>query len=160
MRSTELRKMDRNIFLKACSYCAYQERTQNEVRERLKKWQVWGNEAEEIIAELILENFINEERFAKVFAGSKFRVKKWGKKKILLELKRRNISDYCIKQGMKEIDQDNYEESLKELFEKKIKTIKRDDNPLITKQKLARYALGKGFESELVWRVLKEVNLD
>lgn len=151
--------MDRKIFLKACNYCAYQERTQNEVRERLKKWQVYGDEAEELIAELIQENFINEERFAKVFAGSKFRVKKWGKKKILLELKKREISAYCIEQGMKEVEQDDYKQSLTELLEKKIKTVKKDENPLITKQKLARFAFGKGYEGELVWRILKEIGL-
>jgi regulatory protein len=151
--------MDRKIFLKASNYCAYQERTQNEVRQRLKKWEVWGDEAEEIISELIQENFIDEERFAKVFASSKFRVKKWGKRKILLELKRRNISDYCIRQGMNEIDQDNYEHSLTELFEKKLSRAKKDENPFITQQKLGKFAIGKGYESELVWRILKNLKM-
>ena len=67
----------RDILVKAANFCAYQERTHAEVRERLQKWEVWGDEAEEIIAYLIEDNFLNEERFAKIFAGSKFRVKQW-----------------------------------------------------------------------------------
>jgi regulatory protein len=149
--------MDRKIFLKACSYCAYQERTQDEVKERLKKWNVWGDEAEEIVSELIIENFINEERFAKTFAGSKFRVKKWGKKKIILELKRRKITAYCIQEAMKEIEEPSYKETLKELLVKKKASLKKDEDPLKVKQKILRYALGKGYESELVWNTLKEI---
>lgn len=149
--------MDRKIFLKACSYCAYQERTQDETRERLKKWNVWGDEAEEIIAELILENFINEERFAKTFAGSKFRVKKWGRKKIYNELKKRKVSDYCIKQGMSEIEDEDYHESLNALLVKKKLLNKVSSNQFADKQKLARYAILKGYESEKVWDIIKEL---
>lgn len=148
--------MDRNIFLKACSYCAYQERTQDEVRERLKKWKVWGEEAEEIISELIQENFLNEERFAKVFAGSKFRVKKWGRRKIEMELKRRRLSPYCIRQGMAEIEDDSYRQALTELLEKKARLLNEKDI-FLKRQKLYRYAAGKGYEGGLIGEVLKEI---
>src|SRR5687767_2477337 len=86
---------------KAQKYCAYQERCQQEVRSKLYGWGLWKEAVEGIIAELINENFINEERFAIAFAGGKFRIKKWGKTKIKLELKKRDISDYCIKQALK-----------------------------------------------------------
>ncbi|WP_031529779.1 regulatory protein RecX [Dyadobacter crusticola] len=145
--------MDRLILQKAASYCAYQERTQDEVRQRLRKWNVWGDEADEIIAELIAQNYLSEERFAKTFAGGKFRVKNWGRIKIKQELQRRGISKYSLDQGMAEIKDENYVATLKQLLEKKRALLERSEtNPLVLKQKLARYALAKGYESELVWK--------
>src|SRR5688572_5347374 len=100
--------MDRLILQKAASYCAYQERTQDEVKQRLKKWNVWGDEADEIIAELISMNYLSEERFAKTYAGGKFRVKNWGRMKIRQELNRRGLSTYSIEKGMNEIGDEAY----------------------------------------------------
>ena len=138
---------------KAALFCAYQERTQQEVRDRLKEWGVWGDDAEEVIAELIQQNYLNEERFAKAFAGGKFRVKGWGKRKIKQHLQQRGITGYNLDQAMKEIEPDDYRATLADLLAKKRRTL-RDDNPLIVKQKLVRYALSKGYESDLVWQVL------
>lgn len=134
-------------------FCAYQERTQQEVRERLKEWSVWGDDAEEVIAELIQQNYLNEERFARSFAGGKFRVKGWGKRKIKQHLQQRGISGYNLDQAMKEIGANDYRETLSALLAKKRQTL-RDDNPLVIKQKLVRYALSKGYESDLVFSVL------
>ncbi|QRR03325.1 regulatory protein RecX [Dyadobacter sandarakinus] len=150
--------MDRLILQKAASYCAYQERTQDEVKLRLKKWNVWGDEADEIIAELIAMNYLSEERFAKTYAGGKFRIKNWGRMKIRQELSRRGLSKYSIESGMKEIGDVDYVANLKQLLEKKkVALEKTETNQLILKQKLARYALAKGYESELVWKLLEEV---
>lgn len=148
--------MDRPIFLKAASFCAYQERTQDEVRQRLKEWNMWGEEAEEIISELIQENFLNEERFAKTFAGSKFRVKKWGRRKIMFELKKRKLSDYCIKAGMNEIDDEDYYQTLKALIEKKKHDYRSEENEYKLHQKIAQFLTGKGYESGLIWEILRE----
>ena len=150
--------MDRLILQKAASYCAYQERTQDEVRQRLKKWNVWGEEADEIIAELISSNYMSEERFAKTYAGGKFRMKNWGKMKIKQELHRRGLSDYSIEKGMKEIGDAAYLTGLKELLaKKKLLLDKTETDKFKLKQKLARFALGKGYESELVWKVIEEM---
>jgi len=138
---------------KAALFCAYQERTQQEVRDRLKEWSVWGDDAEEVIAELIGQNYLNEERFAKAFAGGKFRVKGWGKRKIKQHLQQRGISGYSLNQAMNEIAPDDYRKTLTELLDKKRRTL-HDDNLLLVKQKLVRYALSKGYESDLVWQVL------
>lgn len=140
---------------KAAMFCAYQERTQQEVRDRLKEWGVWGDDAEEVIAELIQQNYLNEERFARSFAGGKFRVKNWGKRKIKQHLQQRGISGYNLDQAMKEIAPDDYRETLSSLLTKKRQTL-RDDNPLLIKQKLVRYALSKGYESDLIFSVLGE----
>lgn len=147
--------MDRLVLQKAASYCAYQERTQDEVRLRLRKWGVTGDEAEEIIAELILQNYLSEERFAQTFAGGKFRIKNWGRLKIKQELNRRGLTAYTIEKGMAEISDDDYEQSLYDLLKKKKTALKRTEtNPLQIKQKLVRYALGKGYESDLIWKVV------
>jgi regulatory protein len=138
---------------KAAMFCAYQERTQQEVRDRLKEWGVLGDDAEEVIAELIQQNYLNEERFAKSFAGGKFRIKGWGKRKIKQHLQQRGISGYNLEEAMKEIAPNDYRTALAELLDKKRRSI-RDDNPLIVKQKLVRYALSKGYESDLIWQVL------
>ncbi|GHB88338.1 regulatory protein RecX [Persicitalea jodogahamensis] len=150
--------MDRLLLQKAASYCAYQERTQDEVRQRLKKWGVWEeDEADELIAELISMNYLSEERFAKTYAGSKFRQKKWGKRRIKQELSRRGLTDYNIDQGMDEISETDYENTLKDLLAKKQQQLERTESDARKrKQKLVRYALSKGYESELVWRILKE----
>lgn len=147
--------MQKEILRKAASFCAYQERTQREVRQRLKEWNIVGDEAEEIIVRLIEENFINEERFAKIFAGSKFRVKQWGKIRIEQELKLRGLSAYTIKKGLAEIEMADYRMVLKKLLDKKSQALKADV-PYVRKQKLARYAIGKGFEAELVWEMMGE----
>ena len=138
---------------KAAMFCAYQERTQQEVRERLKEWGILGDDAEETIAELIQQNYLNEERFAKAFAGGKFRVKSWGKRKIKQHLQQRGISGYNLEQAMNEIAPNDYQETLKELLNKKRQGL-RDTNSLVVKQKLVRYALSKGYESELIFAVL------
>jgi regulatory protein len=150
--------MDRLILQKAASYCAYQERTQEEVRQRLKKWNVWGDEAEELIAELISMNYLSEERFAKTYAGGKFRMKNWGKMKIKQELHRRGLSEYSIEKGMGEIEDEAYLTGLQELLaKKKILLSRSETDPFKLKQKLARFALGKGYESELIWKTIGEM---
>ncbi|MFT5883583.1 MAG: regulatory protein [Arcticibacterium sp.] len=151
--------MDNKIFLKACNFCVYQERTQDEVRTRLKEWQVYGDEVEEIIAKLILENFISEERFAKIYAGSKFRVKKWGKRKILQELKFKRLSPYCIKKGLQEIDDDEYYLVLQALLHKKLHALRNETNSFVRKQKASVYAFRKGYESQLIWEILEHIDL-
>jgi regulatory protein len=139
---------------KMASFCAYQERCQQEVREKLyTDYFLDEEEVEFIIGELILEKFINEERFAKIYAGGKFRVKKWGKVKIKHALKAKNISRYCIEQGLKEIGDDEYLETLAILLEKKQDEIS-ETHPLKRKQKILQYAIYKGYEMDIVLDML------
>ncbi len=148
--------MNREVLVKAANFCAYQERTQQEVRKRLAELEVEGDEAEEMIVWLIENNYLNEERFARIFAGSKFRQKRWGRLKIRQELKMRGVSEYCLKAGMSEIEDEDYLQTLTDLLEKKAKEIK-ESNPLKRKQKLLSYALSKGFESDLVFDLMKKL---
>ena len=137
---------------KVRKYCAFQERCQQEVRNKLYEYGLYSQLVEGIIAHLIAEGFINEERFATIFAGGKFRIKKWGKQKIMLELQKRKISDYCIN---KAIDEDDYDKTLEKTILKKAKEIDEKDK-FILKNKLAKYAISKGFESEMVWQFLNK----
>ncbi len=146
--------------LKIASYCAYQERCQQEVRNKLYSYELYRDEVEELIAWLIEENYINEERFAIAFAGGKFRIKKWGKFKITQALKQKAISEYCLKKAMQEIDMDDYLATIKELAIKKSSEYAlRISNEYQLKDKTAKYIISKGFEPALVWETLKELVL-
>lgn len=139
---------------KARRYCVYQERCHQELRDKLYEWGLRGTDVEQVIAQMIEENFLNEERFARAFAGGKFRVKQWGRIKIRLELKRRHVSEYCIRQAMLEISDADYEATLAHELEKKLKTVK-GLHPSIRNKKAATYLLSKGFEPELVWEAIR-----
>lgn len=145
--------MNKPYLQKAAGFCAYQERTQAEVRERLYEWGIRGDDTEEMISWLIENNYINEERFAVAFAGGRFRLKQWGKVRIKQELQLRGLSSYCIQKAMEEIQDADYEATLQKLVNKKIDEFDID-NPFIKKQKIARYLIGKGYEAELVWKQL------
>ena len=130
-------------------YCAYQERCHSEVKDKLYKLGVWKKEHDEIIATLIEENYLNEERFAIAFAGGKFRVKQWGRIKIKYELKQKQVSEYCIKKALKEIEEDDYLKVLNKLAKEKYASLKREQY-LVRKKKTMNFLIGKGFEIELV----------
>src|SRR5690606_26532445 len=134
---------------KILAYAAYQERCQKEVRDKLYGYGISSSEVEKLITFLILEGFLNEERFAKSFVRGKFRLKRWGKVRIRQELRNRMINDYCINSGLKEIDEQEYWDTLN--FSAERKWIKlTDNNPLIKKMKLYRFLTYKGFEADLI----------
>lgn len=145
----------KQAFIKAQMTCVYQERCQQEMRDKLYEWGLYSTDVENIIANLITENFLNEERFAKAFAGGKFRIKKWGRVKIKIELKKRKISDYCIRKGLEEIDDKSYISVLKGIIEKKLNENSKGKMH-IRNYKAAQYALSRGFENDLIWEVIKE----
>ena len=135
-------------------YCAYQERCHKEVRSRLYEYGLHTEDVEELLYRLIENNYLNEERFARAFAGGKFRVKKWGRLKIKRELEMRAISDYCIRKAMEEIDDDAYIQALEELVDKKNRDY-RKYNDFIRSRKITQFCYGKGYESDLIWDVVK-----
>ena len=106
------------------------------------------------MTDLITENYVNEARYAKTFASGKFRIKHWGRNKIEYALKQKNISAYCIDLALKEISDEEYHLVITQLINKKAMQIA--DDQYIKKNKIARYIIGKGFESELVWKLIHE----
>ena len=134
-------------------YCGYQERCHSEVKEKLWQLKVNRKEHDEIIASLIEDDYLNEERFAVQFAGGKYRVKQWGRVKIKYELKQRMVSEYSIKKALKQIDEKDYIITLNKLAEKRYASLK-DEQWMVRKKKTLNYLLQKGFESELVNKIL------
>lgn len=143
------------ILHKLKRYCTYQDRCHHEVRAKLTHMEVFGSLPEEIMAELIKENFLNEERFAKSFARGKFNIKNWGKVKISNELLKRNISDYCINKGLQEIYEEDYLNTLKSLIFKRYKKNMKLA-PMLQKHNCYLYCIRKGFEVDLVLKYLPE----
>lgn len=139
--------------VKMQGWCAYQERSQQDARDKLYELGMWTEAVENIIVQLIQDNFLNEERFACSFARGKFNIKKWGRVKIKQELKQKRVGDYCLKKAMKEIDETEYIQTLKKLIETKRKLIK-ETNKIKLKYKLMSYALSKGYEKDLIFDVL------
>ena len=137
-------------------YCAYQERCHQEVYEKLRGMGMIQQAIDHITTHLIQENYLNEERFARGFARGKFRIKKWGKNRIVQELKRRNISAYNIKSALSEIEEEEYLSTLDELAQKRLAQI-HEPNIQKRKKKLADYLLYRGWESSLVYAKLKEL---
>lgn len=136
--------------VKLQNYCAYQERSHQEVEQKLKGMNMIPEAREYIIVELIQNNFLNEERFSKAFVRGKFRYKKWGRRRLTLELKKRNVSARNINQALLEISEDEYFEVFNELAEKRCHSIS-ETNKLKKKKKLVDYLLYRGWESHLVY---------
>lgn len=136
--------------LKLMQFCAYRDRSQKEVEEKLLEMRMIPEAQEQIIIKLMEENFLNEERFARSFVRGKFRIKKWGRIKIKQELKYRDISEPVMKLALTEIDQQEYITTLRETAQKKLLLIK-EPNTLKRKKKLTDYLLQRGFESHLVY---------
>ncbi len=132
------------------SYCAYQDRCHKEVTQKLKDMGMIPIAINEIISHLIQENYLNEERFAKSYARGKFNIKKWGKKRITNELKQRDISKYNINTALKEIDEEDYINTLDLLVEKRIEAVK-EKNAQKKRKKIADYLLYRGWESHLIY---------
>jgi regulatory protein len=143
---------------KARKYCAFQERSQQEVRDKLYDLGLHQREVEQGISQLISEGFINEQRFAITYAGGKFRIKQWGKVKIRLALKAKKISDYCIRKALEEIPETEYLKALEQTIVKKSKSVK-EKHPLKKKSMVANYAISRGFEPDLVWEAIANVEM-
>ena len=141
---------------KAEGFCAYQERSHQEVRDKLYSYGLWRDDVEEVLTQLITDGFLNEERFAKAYAGGKFRSKHWGKTKIENELKFKGISKRCIQTGLKEIDARDYRKTLVKLIKKKNETL-TEPNLFKRRNKIGKFVIGKGYEAELVWSMVMEV---
>lgn len=145
-------------FQKAKHYCGYQERSHQEVKEKLYSFGLYKQQVEELLSQLIEENYLNEERYAVSFAGGKFRMKQWGRVKIRYELKQKRISEYCIKKAMKEIDEEAYRETLQKLADKKWASVKGEGvNHFVKLSKTTDYLLQKGYEPELIKQAITQI---
>ena len=143
-----------NARLKIEKYCAYQDRCHFEVKQKLRSFGLLNDTIDLMMVDLMRERFLDEERFARSFASGKFKIKKWGKIKIMLKLKEKRVSAKCIELGLQEIDESEYLKTLNELIVKKWEAsaeLKEFDR----KGKVAHYCQSRGFESELIWSMIE-----
>lgn len=136
-------------------YCAYQERCHKDVEDKLKTMKLIPEAREKIILHLLEHNFLNEERFAQSFARGKFRIKKWGKQRIVRELKLRQVSEYNIKTALKEISESDYLETFHHIADKKMAAMTEIDMQK-KKKKLMAYLQYRGWESQLIFEKINE----
>jgi len=138
------------------NYCVYQDRCHKEVEQKMREFFLIPEAKEMILLSLMKDNFLNEERFSKSFARGKFRIKSWGKQRIVRELKFKDISAYNIKTALKEIDETEYIATIYSITEKRNAVIS-ETNIYKRKQKLIGFLMRKGFENELIYKVVNEV---
>lgn len=149
---------EKTALAKAEHYCAYQERSQQEVRDKLYEWGLYSNMVDQVIIQLISGNFLNEERFANAYTRGKFNQKGWGKNKIKQGLKFKRVSDPLIKKALNSIDGDDYLLMLRKVIQKKATLLSEKDS-YKRKYKLQQYALSRGYENDLIADVLKASDL-
>ncbi|MDP4281914.1 MAG: regulatory protein RecX [Bacteroidota bacterium] len=138
------------------NFCAYQERNIPEIEEKLKKWMVDDDKIPEIIHQLKEENYLDEFRYARLYTSGKLRIKKWGKKKIEFELRKKGLPAQAIEEGLSAIDEDEYREILTSLILEKNKEIKGSKS-LNNRQKIINFVLNKGFEIDLILNIIKQL---
>ena len=142
--------------VKLQKYCSYQDRCHKEVAQKLKEMQMISQASEQIILKLIEGNFLNEERFAMTYVRGKFRIKKWGKRRLVSELKQRQISKYIINKAINQISEDDYKITFEVLAERKATSL-LGKSKLEKKKKLADYLLYRGWESHLVYEKVNQL---
>ena len=138
-------------------YCSYQDRCHKDVVLKLKDFNIDNKGKNEIISNLIKENYLNESRFCKSFARGKFRIKNWGRIKIKNELKLRDISSYNISLALKEIDDKDYIEKLDSIFKKKLSSL-GNINVNIKRKKIFSFLKYRGWENNLIFEKINEIH--
>ena len=150
--------MDKNQALsKAMAYCARQEHAEGEVRGKLRSWGLTENDTDQIISKLIQEKCLDNERYARAFVRDKLTLNGWGRIKIRYMLHGKGVESRIIDKALDEIDEEHYLGILKDLLEKKARTLKNEENPLIVRQKLINFAMGRGFEPDRVVPLLRMI---
>ncbi|MCG1035405.1 regulatory protein RecX [Polaribacter sargassicola] len=137
-------------------YCVYQDRCHKEVEQKMREFNLIQEAKELILLSLMQDNFLNEERFAKSFARGKFRIKSWGKQRIIRELKFREISTYNIKTALKEIDEQEYLATIYKITENRNEVL-NESNIFKRKKKLIDFLMRKGFENDLIFKTVNDI---
>jgi len=141
--------------LKAANYCSFQERSQQEVRDKLYSWGLHQADVELLLSELILEGFLNEERFAIAYARGKHRMNQWGKYKIKQGLKQKSVSEPLVRAALEQLDPNEYRETLRTLLAKKQDSLQEPD-AYKRRHRMINYGLGKGYEQDLIIELLSD----
>lgn len=143
---------------KAALLCSRSEKCTSEIEEKLKLWGLSSDESESVIKKLISENYLDNERFARAYAKDKFRFNHWGRQKIEYILRSKKISQETVALALEEINDEGYSNELLRLISDKEKTIKAKDQ-YDKRNKLMRFAMGRGFESGKIYAAFKELGI-
>ena len=138
---------------RAASLCSRKEQSSGQIRSKLKVWNVPESWIERIMDRLIEEKFVDDKRYASLFVREKFRLNRWGRVKIAHQLRQHGIGEETVQEALQEIDEDAYYQACAEIIRSKSDSV-RDKNPFVRKGKILRYVSGKGFETELIYRIL------
>lgn len=150
------KKIDtKSVFDKIMKYCGYQERSEKDVLEKLKKYKLGTSETGSIIRRLKEEKFIDDRRFARIYAAGKLRNNKWGRIKIRYQLKQKNINNHHIEEALNSIAGEEYRRIILDLIDRKNESLKESDK-FVLRNKIAQYLFMKGFENELVWDMIND----
>lgn len=152
----ELKKHEKDFLLRASKFCAYRERCEFEVRKKLIALGANYPIQEKILQLLKDGNYLNDERFAEIYARGKHRNNKWGKEKIKNGLYQKKIEAQTIENALNNLDENLYKESLSYLIEQK-KSRTKYENEFELRKKIADYLIGKGYETTLVWDEVKKI---
>ncbi|MDQ3142636.1 MAG: RecX family transcriptional regulator [Bacteroidota bacterium] len=144
------------LYSRLQKYCSYQERCQQDVEKKLRDLKASSSDANQIIIDLIQENFLKEERYARSFVRGKFKMNHWGKNKIIQNLRRKNISENLIDLALKEIDPDEYRSMIKILLQKKWDSLQMEDLSLQL-HKVIQHVIQKGFEPSFALEISKQL---
>lgn len=154
----ELNQEQQTAYDKAALLCSRSEKCTSEILEKLKLWGFSAEESEPVIVQLIAEKYLDDERFARAYVKDKFRFNRWGKQKIAHMLRAKNISSEILEMAFEEIEDEGYSDELRKLMTDKEKSIKAKDK-YDKRNKLMRFALGRGFESGKIYAIFKELGI-
>jgi len=154
----ELTRDQTTAYNKAAFLCSKSEHCTFEIMEKLKLWGLSPEDADPVIKKLVDEKYIDDERFARAYVKDKFRFNHWGKQKIAFMLRSKNISSEIVELAFEEIEDENYSNELRKLLTGKEKSVKAKD-PFDKRNKLMRFAMGRGFESGEIYNALKELGI-
>ena len=138
-------------------YCAYQERCHSEVKQKLLSLGIFSKQAGELMASLIEDDYLNEQRYAIAFAGGKFRVNRWGRIKIRHELRQKQVSSHCIAKALEQIEPEDYQAAIEKLAQAKLESLDVPRTGLLEKKKVHDYLQQKGYEAQLIAEVLAKI---
>lgn len=147
------------VLHRAADYCSRMERSSGQVRKKMKEWEVPDSWVLKILDMLLEQKFVDDARYATFFAREKFRLNRWGRVKIAHALRQNGITEELIQAALEEIDEDAYYETCIELLKGKSATLK-DKNQYVRKGKLLRFASARGFETELIYRIIGREDLE
>ncbi|HLN72749.1 MAG: regulatory protein RecX [Methylococcaceae bacterium] len=148
----------RSAYLKATAICSRGETCSFDILEKLRKWGLEEAQAREVIDQLKAEKYIDDERFARAYVKDKFRFNHWGRQKIAYMLSSKRIGKEIQQAAFEEIEDESYSEELIKLIKSKEKSVKADD-PFDKRNKLMRFAMARGFETDKIFKAFKELGI-